>query len=201
MFNEINLEVSLKVFMKHAPHNPDSVVHKLFSQWASLLKHREKISILLWASDGSEILDYTGNLDRCFEWAYFAGTANNPTQDENDSPDLSLHVKNVTYMKEIPPVNYCTLKNIINSIRKIGNELYPDSKISIGATFDIGPEFARSDFKYKRHPEICTGKCEDKNWFINSNGVLDADDYPYKGFPDGIPQGTPFAKPSSGGRG
>ena len=193
MFNEVNLEASLKVFMKHTPENPEKTVREIFTQWAPLLKGRDKASIMLWASDGSEILDYTGDLDREFEWAYFAGTANNPTRDENDSPELSLHFKNVTYMKEIPAVSYRTLKNIIEAVRKVGKQLYPEMKISVGATFDIGPEFARSEFKYKRHPEICTGKCEDKNWFINSNGLLDADDYPYKGFPEGIPQDTPFS--------
>ena len=194
MFNEINLEMSLKPFKETTPEYIEKVVEKLFSQWSAMLRGRERISIMLWVADGSEILDYTGDLDHAFEWAYFAGTANLPTVDDScESRDVSLHAKNVKYMDEVPVVTYRVVKNIIDCIRKKGKKLYPDAVIRVGATFDIGPEFARSDFKYKRHPEICTGSGEGKNTFIDSNGILDKDDYPYKGFPDGIPQDTPFA--------
>ena len=33
-----------------------------------LLKEREEISVMLWTSDGSEILDYNGDENTAFEW-------------------------------------------------------------------------------------------------------------------------------------
>ena len=77
-------------------------------------------------------------------------------------------------------------------MKRVGKEYFPDAKLEIGETFDIGPEFAISDFKYRRHPEVCTGNEFGGSTFVNSYGILAADNYKYAGYPDGIPDGTPF---------
>ncbi len=194
MFKEVNLEVSMKAFMKNGntSENILNIVHQIFNQWQPLLKNREQISILLWLGDGSDILDYTGNLDNKIEWAYFVGCANKPSMPFGEKLDANLHELNSIFMENPPVVTYCTIKYIVDTIKAEGEKLFPASKILVGLPFDIGPEFARSDFKYRRHPEICTGSGEGTHTFINSYGNLNGDNYPYAGFPQGIEDGTPF---------
>lgn len=197
MFKDINLEISLKAFKKNDIHEIQKIVRKIYDQWAYLLAGRESISLMLWAADGSEILDYKGNLEDEFEWACFAGTANNETIWDGQKKDIYLHGNSVPYMDNPPKVTYHVVKNIVDIFKEEGRRRYPNVKILAGATFDIGPEFAKSDFKYQRHTELCQGKGEAINGrvlksFINSYGVLEGDDYPYAGFPDGIPDKTSF---------
>lgn len=188
MFKEVNLEVSMKAFMKNGntSENILNIVHQIFNQWQPLLKNREQISILLWLGDGSDILDYTGNLDNKIEWAYFVGCANKPSMPFGEKLDANLHELNSIFMENPPVVTYRTIKYIVDTIKAEGEKLFPASKILVGLPFDIGPEFARSDFKYRRHPEICTGSGEGTHTFINSYGNLNGDNYPYAGFPQGI---------------
>ena len=87
MFKNITLEISLKPFKKTDEDYIRSICKKVFSQWAPLLKGREVISIMLWASDGSEILDYAGNMDDTFEWCYYLGTANHPLLGKDERKD------------------------------------------------------------------------------------------------------------------
>lgn len=194
MFKEINLEISLKPFKKTEPEYVRGVVQRIFTQWKYLLSGRESISFLLWVGDGSEILDYKGDLEEIIEWAYLAGTANRrPTLKPGEDKDVNLHDINVPYTDDIPTVSYKTLKMITDIFREECAKSYPNAKFSMGIPFDIGPEFAKSDFKYRRHREICTGgEGENAGAFINSYSTLAADDYPYAGYPDGIPEGTPF---------
>ena len=75
MFKSVTLEVSLKPFKQTDDAYIKEVCEQIFTQWRPLLKNRETISIMLWTSDGSEILDYAGDLKDEFEWARFVGTA------------------------------------------------------------------------------------------------------------------------------
>ena len=68
-FKNITLEISLKPFYKTTTENIQMVCRKAFELWAPLLKDTDGVSIMLWSSDGSEILEYTGILDDEFEWA------------------------------------------------------------------------------------------------------------------------------------
>lgn len=61
MFKRITLEVSLKPFKKTDDKYIDSVIRKMFVQWMPLLKEREEISVMMWTSDGSEILEYNAD--------------------------------------------------------------------------------------------------------------------------------------------
>lgn len=192
MFKEINLEMSLKVFKEVTDVYIEKTIKKLFDQWGAMLKNREKISVLIWASDGSDILDYTGDMDKEIEWAYMIGMASAPSIEQEADRDVNLHQYHINYTDKPAKITYRILKHIVAEIKNEGRKRYPNTKISVGIPFDIGPEFAKSDFKYNRHREIIKGNSMGFACFVESYAKLDADDYSYAGFPNGIPQGTPF---------
>ena len=194
MFDKITLEVSLKPFKKVDDEYIHNVCREIFLQWRPLLKRRKEISLMLWASDGSEILDYDGDLTKPFEWAYFNGTANLPEATEEDNKNgVGLHDKKRKYIENPPTMTYEILRKIVQTFKEEGEKLYPDTRILVGETFDIGPEFAISDFKYNRHREISSGSVLDTFGFVDSTALLNADKRPYAAYPNGIPQDTPFA--------
>ena len=193
MFSAVTLEVSLKPFKKTDASFIREVCQQILTQWRPLLKGREELSLMLWAGDGSEILDYDGNLDTAFEWAYFQGNANLPLWTEKDNPHTSLHSRKRLYMENPPKMTYRILRDIISTFKREAAALYPAARITVGATFDIGPEFAVSDFKYKRHNEICLGTKFSDFRFMDSTAHLHADTRRYAAYPDGIPEDTPFA--------
>ena len=65
----ITLEMSLKPFFCTDDAYVREVCRKLFLQWRPLVKDARTVSVLLWTSDGSELLDYDGCEDTPFEWA------------------------------------------------------------------------------------------------------------------------------------
>ena len=192
MFKSVTLEMSLKPFKKTDDEYIRSVCREVFLGWRQLIKNRETVSIMLWTADGSEILDYSGDLSEEFEWAYFMGTANLPEATESDPAELSLHVKKRKYIADPPKMTYGTLKRIVEILKDEGKKAYPESRIRVGETFDIGPEFAISDFKYNRHKEICTGATLDKCGFVDSTSCLKSDNRRYAAYPNGIPDGLRF---------
>lgn len=192
MFKNITLELSLKPFKKTDDKYISAVCRQIFRQWYPLLKNRGVISVMLWTADGSEILDYSGVQSDSFEWCRFVGTANRELAEEKDRPDTSIHEKKRLYISEPPVMTYGILKKIVSALKREGKLAFPDSEITVGETFDIGPEFAVSDFKYRRHKEICTGSVLDRCGFVDSTALLHADSYCYAAYPNGIPEGTPF---------
>ena len=194
MFRSITLEMSLKPFYQTDDDYIRSVCQKVFEQWKPLLVGREEISLMLWTSEGGEILDYTGELDRTFEWAYWLGHSNMPELQETDPPATSLHDKKQKYRDNPSKMTYRTLQNIVATIKNEGKKYFPEAKILVGATFDIGPEFAISDFKYNRHPECCNGTGCGVYGLVDCTALLHADSYPYAAYPDGIPEGEPMGR-------
>ncbi len=195
-FKDITLEISLKPFKQTDDAYIEAVCEEIFRQWYPLIKNRETVSVMLWCSDGSEILEYAGELDEAFEWAKYIGTANLPFANESDLLETSLHKKKRLYTENPPIMTYGILKKIVSSLKEIGKRFIPEARILVGETFDIGPEFAISDFKYNRHREICkgnTGSC-DGFGVIDSTALLDADERKYAAYPTGIPQDTPFGE-------
>ncbi len=192
MFNNITLELSLKPFKQTDEAFIQKICTQIFEQWRPLLKNRKTVSIMLWASDGSEILDYAGNLDDTFEWSRFVGTANLPYLEDGEPIETSLHKRKQDYIKNAPVMTYGILKTIISCLKAEGNAVFPNAKIRIGQTFDIGPEFAISDFKYNRHNEICSGPRIGTYGFVDATSPLHADDRFYAAYPNGIPEGTLF---------
>lgn len=190
----ITLEMSLKPFRQTNDTYIEAACRKAFEQWKPLLAEAETASVLLWSADGSELLDYKGNADDAFCWAYFVGGANQlETEHSEIDPDgIGLHTKNYLYTENPPIMTYVILKKIVATIKAVGAEYFPGKKIRVGTTVDPGPEFAISEFKYKRHPEICAGNDMGPGTMVCGYAVLSADDCSYAAFPDGIPEGTPF---------
>lgn len=191
MYNHVTLEVSFKPFKQTDDRYIRNVCAGIFDQWKPLIKNCETVSIMFWASDGSEILEYTGNMDEEMEWCRYIGTANlpfNPTDDDSVSP----HKYKYLYTENPPVITYGIMKRIVEIFKEEGKKALSNVKILVGDTFDIGPEFAQSDFKYKRHTEICTGQTLDKLGFVDCTATLNADDKSYAAYKNGIPQDTPL---------
>ena len=188
----VTLEMSLKPFKQVDEVYITQIIQKLFDQWYALTKHADMVSVLLWTADGSEILDYAGNMDEEIEWARYAGGATRKMKlNPNDPEQIGLHSRPYLYMDDPPIITYGVLNFIIRKIKEIGTKKL-DKPVRVGATFDPGPEFAKSSFKYERHPEICCGDTMGKSSFVCADVLLNADDRAYAGFPEGIPQDTPF---------
>ena len=65
------LELSLKPFgYDKSPEGIEKVCREYFGKWSALFKYASGCSVLLWTSDGSEILEFTGNLDDSFAVSY-----------------------------------------------------------------------------------------------------------------------------------
>ena len=98
MFPNITLEMSLKPFRQTDDESIQKVCTKVFEDWKPLVRDAETVSVLLWTADGSEILDYKGNLQEEFDWCKYIGNANpKASYDCEGDPDkIGLHAK--TYL-------------------------------------------------------------------------------------------------------
>ncbi|TRY16761.1 hypothetical protein FOJ82_15380 [Tessaracoccus rhinocerotis] len=189
-----NLETSLKPFESFTDAAVAATVGRVFDQWRTLLEAAEECSLLLWASDGSEILDWSGDLDQEFEWARFIGFNNvehGPYGEEKEPERVAL-----PYRRDAPRVTYRDLAKVVAAFRAEGTARGIPTQV--GATFDPGPEFAPSSFKFERHPEV-VARGEDVGIgpiiaMVRHFSELRADDRRYAGFPDGIPDGTSFGE-------
>ncbi len=190
-FNNITLEVSLKPFKKNEPAFIETVCRTIYAQWASLIKYTDTISFLFWTADGSEILDYRGNPKQPLEWGMYIGNPNTKHTVNAGPPTLSLHERAYTYMEDPPSFTYSDLKKVVNTLKRVGKEM-TGKPVRVGNTFDPGPEFAISRFKYELHPEICMSNTMGAKSFVCCYSTLNEDREKYAGFPNGIPQGTPF---------
>ncbi len=189
------LELSLKPFKSNDSDYIRSVCQKVFYQWRDLTSVAESIAIMLWTSDGSELLDYAGDMDAIFEWDRFIGGANNKMHwnTNADPKGLGLHTRCYDYIEQAPIMRYHHLKEIVATLKQVGKEM-TGKPIFIGETFDPGPEFARSDFKYVRHNEICEGASMGEKSMVCCYYNLNGDDHKYAAYPNGIPDGTPFGE-------
>ena len=187
----IQLEMSLKPFKDDSDGTVRAVCREVFVQWSALCRHTDTVSVLLWTADGSEILDYKGNLDEEFEWAKWQGVAN-PRRKPPKGPNAdAIHCRPRLYIENPIAWTYGRLRRLVHVLKEVGGEV-TGKPIRVGATFDPGPEFAISPFKYERHTEICMGKTMGETSFVCCYATLDGDKIPYAGFPDGIPGGTPM---------
>jgi len=132
-FHTVTLEISLKPFRRTDEAFVREVCAGVFEQWRPLLKARETISILIFAADGSEILDYSGDLDAPFEWCKYLGTANCPSQGQDDPPWRSLHERRVLYCEDPPVMTYRVLKRVVAAFKEEGVKAFPEVPVAVGA--------------------------------------------------------------------
>jgi len=186
VFRRVTLEMSLKPFRSIDAQAIRSVCEHVFRQWAALLRRADGCAVMLWTADGSEILEYGGRLSDEIEWARYIGSANpEKTPPKADASKINIHEQARLYMDDPPKITYGTLKAIVQTLKSVGRSM-TGKPVTVGATFDPGPEFARSPFKYERHQEILKGP------WVDCSAMLNADVRAYAGFPNGIPAGTPF---------
>lgn len=209
---DVQLEMSLKPFFDTTPATREAVCREIFQQWTALCRHAQSISVMLWIGDGSEILEYDRDLQRPFEWGRYQGSANphrvrmaekarKKDKDEGsigshsidrDPQGLGLHRRSYLYREQPAAFTFAWLRDLVSDLKRIGREI-TGKTIYVGETFDIGPEFAVSRFKYTWHPEILAGgNALFEGEFISCEAVLRGDERNYAGFPKGIPDGTPF---------
>lgn len=194
----VTLEMSLKPFTSMEPQAIEAVCAEVLRQWQPLVGMADSCSMLLWIADGSEILTWDGDLRREIEWARYIGFANEECfghiKDRSD-PKIAI-----PYTEDPARITYGDLQTIVAAFKRVAAERY-GVRMEVGATFDAGPEFAYSDFKYKLHPEI--NRAELGGQYISlkadytvvcSWSSLKADDVRYAAYPDGIPEGTPFGQ-------
>lgn len=187
----VTLELSSKPFYNDSEAEMIRVAEIMFRQWLPLTMHADMVSVMLWNADGSEILQYSGDLQQSMEWAYWIGVANpGPLVPENPSPRTreNSHLFPKKYRPDAGPRTYAWLKQLTAVLKEVGGRI-TGKPIRIGATFDNGPEFSISDFKYSRHKEIAQAHTMYPNSFVVCTAKLHADPKPYAGFPDGIPEG------------
>lgn len=210
-FKTVSLEVSLKPFFDNTAETRRAVCRKMFRQWAPLCEHAEEVHVMLWTADGSEILDYRGDMNAEIEWARYLGGANrwhhakehkdSGLADEKDTqgigahgdsmdPDgIGLHRRPYLYRDNPAVFTYRWFKELVADLKREGEQIL-ERPVKVGNTFDPGPEFAKSPFKYERHREICLGGALYGKTFLGCAAVLHGDDVAYAGFPKGIPEGT-----------
>ena len=192
VFERVTFEMSLKPFRSMEPKAVRAVCVDLFRQWEPLTRRAGSCAVMLWTADGSEILDYQGRLDGEIQAAQYIGIANpTPQALQNGPQDKTLHECPWLYMENPPRVTYRSLKMIVSTLKEVGREM-TGKPVIVGATFDPGPEFAPSSFKYKRHPEIAMGDTMGSKQWVSCTARLKADTRPYAGFPKGIPANTAF---------
>ncbi|MFD0961027.1 hypothetical protein [Paenibacillus chungangensis] len=198
MLKRATLEMSLKPFRSLEQQAIDEVCTEALLQWKSLIAMAESASMLLWISDGSEILTWNGRLETSFEWAKYIGFANEEYFShikDKDNPRIAR-----TYTDAPVDMTYADLKRIVASFKRIARERF-DVQLEVGATFDAGPEFAYSDFKYKKHPEMNRAELGGRFIALKADytvvctwSKLKQDTSSYAAYPSGIPEGTPFGE-------
>ena len=191
-FRNLTLEISLKPFCDHSEAGIRAVAEKLFEQWRPLIKECETASLMFWTADGSELLDYRGRMDDTFEWCQYIGVANameKPHDIDLPEEQWPTHYQPVAYCANPPVFTYRDLKRVLDTMRQVYHEKF-GGRLHLVTTFDPGPEFAKSDFKYNRHPELCLANTLGKKSFVCCYAELKSDTCEYAGFPNGIPEGT-----------
>lgn len=186
MLANVTLELSLKPFWEA---DPEPVCRRMFRQWLPLIGQARQVSVMLWTADGSELLDYAGRLDDEIEWARYIGGATPRQPVPGDPEGVCLHSRAYLYRDNPPVHTYRSLAAIVATLKRVGAEV-TGLPVRVGSTFDPGPEFARSSFKYERHPEVCLAETMGRASFVCCYATLHADDRAYAGFPQGIPEGT-----------
>ena len=190
----LTLELGLKVFQQLDDASIRQACLTAFDNWRRLIADAGAVRVMLWIGDGDEVFNWRGRLDDTFAWNDTVGFNNL----NYDAYPENRHYRTWyarPFMAHPPKFTYGDLKRVIETLRAVGREKY-GLQIEVGTTIDAGPEFVPSPFKFERHPELLKGgpKSEFPKSlsFLCCYAAMKGDNYPYAGFPQGLPEGTSF---------
>ena len=189
----LTLEMSLKPFASDlSSAGVEKTCEHVCDNWRNLAERFDHLAVLLWTSDGSDILDWGGELDAKLEWARSIYFCNNNALEVYE-PSWKYPVS-VPFRPNPPEMRYRDLKRIISALKRTFRKRFKKS-LSVGASIDPGPEFANAEFKLNRHPESLVPASERERMliamrFMSHQATLHADSFHYAAFPDGLPEGT-----------
>lgn len=187
------LECSLKPFGDLAAAALEARWAAILRAWQRVLDRTDALGVLLWVADGGEILSWTGDLAQRLEWARSIGFANTTARSDLYYPGWYQNRAAKPFRDDAPEWTYGDLAAAIAALRRAGAAAGV-RELTVGATFDPGPEFAASPFKYHEHPEILMpvppGTFPAPMRFVTAQARLAADPRRFGGWPDGIPEGT-----------
>lgn len=188
----VTLEISPKPFFDFRDEFVVPLLTDLFRRWRSLLDQADTVSLLWWLGDGTEILEWDGDYAREVEWAKWVGFATKVyAVSEHDDPRReTMSAQPRLYRPNPPRMTYGDIRRLVKAMRTAAREAL-ERPLRVGFAFDPGAEFCRSPFRYQRHPELLIGthmRC------IDATARLHADPDRFVGFPNGVPEGTPFGE-------
>ncbi len=188
LFRHGALEFGPKVFFQKDDDYVSGLFRELFKTYRQLLKHCEEVSLYWWLGDGTDILVYDRNLDRKVAWACWQGFANKIKASDGSEPRPA-----VCYTDQPIEITYRDIRRIIALAKSACAEVL-GKKLLFILPFDPGSEFNEAPFRYERHTEILLPN--GRSWIhcIDAIGRFHADSTPTAGYPDGIPEGTPFGE-------
>ena len=185
LFRRGTLEFGPKVLFQKDDAFLDGLFTELFRSYRQLLKHCDAVSLIFWLGDGTDILQFNGDPDQPISWARWQGFAH----PYGNPPRLP-----VLYTDHPIELTYGDIRRVIAAARRACADVL-GKPLSFILPFDPGSEFTEAPFRYERHPEIllknATGsviRC------IDAISRLHADPTRFAGYPDGLPEGTPFGE-------
>ena len=187
----LTLEISAKPLFRKDDAFVLALFTDIFRHWWSLARHAERVSLLWWLSDGTDLLEYDGDLERRIEWAKWQGFAHSTVH----APDKDPHGDSIlTHPRLYRPapveLTYGDVRRIVGLMKQACLEVL-GLPLEVGIPFDPGSEFCTAPFRYERHPELLLRTGEHIRC-IDATGRLHADPNRFAGFPEGVPEGTPF---------
>jgi len=189
----VSLEITPKPFFEIGDDFVVPLMTEFFRRWRPLADRAERVSLLWWFGDGTEILEYDGNAARPVEWAMWVGFATRVygVSIEDDPNRETIYAQPRLYRPNPAPMTYADIRRLVSLFRAAAREAL-GRPLRVGCAFDPGAEFCRSPFRYDRHPELLIGehmRC------IDATARLHADAAAFAGFDGGgVPEGTPFGE-------
>ena len=190
------LETSLKPFISLDDASIAATCTRIWNNWDRLLERSDEILILLWVGDGSEILQWQGDLNAPVPHAESIGFCNYDTPGAFPPENRHYRINRAVPYREDPPnVTFGALKRIMDALRQTARDQL-GRDIRIGATIDPGPEFIHNNWKFGKHPEILIPdlrrRMPQMMHFITHQASVQPDGETYAGFPNGLTEPTRF---------
>ncbi len=196
LMERLALELSLKPFYRADAGTFDDTAARIMRTWADLAGAARDLAVLLWIGDGSEILEWKGDMDEPVRWAHTIGFNNLEYGLYPDAKYYALQ-RAVEFRDPVPTVRYGDVARIARALRRAADETL-GKRLLVGATIDPGPEFVHNPWKYERHRELIHGGPDsdmpESVAFLCSWERLHADETAYAGYPKGVPEGTPLGR-------